>query len=62
MIPLETDVLRKHRFQKIDFNLLISDIPIYVSSKFEIFIFDIALVIKHHGQFMFRFVQTVYAS
>ena len=45
--------------EKYEIHLLISDKPINVSCKFEMLIFEIALVIKHYVQFVFLVVHTV---
>ena len=41
------------------FNLLISDILVLVSCKFNMRIFEMSLVIKHYVQFAFLLVYTV---
>ena len=60
-VPLQDN--SKHdvtvREKNMKFNLLISDKPINVSCKFEILVFEIALVIKHYVQFVFLVVHTV---
>ena len=42
-----------------DFNLLIKNIPILVTCKFETFIFKSDHAIKYYAMFSFLFVQTV---
>ena len=43
-----------------EFNLLVRDIPIKVTCKFEMLIFKSAQVIKYYAMFAFLFVQTVF--
>ena len=42
------------------FGLLMTDIPVYVSGKFEMYIFKIALVINENVRFAFLYVLSMY--
>ena len=45
-----------------EFDLLLTDIPVYVSCKFEMYIFKIALVISENECIAFLYVMSIHIS